>query len=213
MNLSRPTRHSRMMSRPTRTMAPMLVFLASCGASGGIPPSAVPDEAVATSPTSEELGPGDIVSIRVFREPDLSGKYRIPDSGASDFPLIGDVVMLGKTPQELQDEITRRLGDGYLVNPQVTIFVDERNSRRIFVLGQVEEPGTFAYTPNMTVIEAITLAGGFSQLASRNSVKVSRTVNGKETVLKVAVGSISDGSTANVRLLPGDIVYVPEALF
>ncbi|NJK31649.1 MAG: hypothetical protein HC927_04105 [Deltaproteobacteria bacterium] len=127
--------------------------------------------------------------------------------------MIGEVLMVGKTPQELQIEITKRLANGYLVNPQVTVFVEERNSQRVYVLGQVQKPGTFSYTPSMTVIEAITMAGGFSTIASRNSVKVSRTVEGQETVLKVEVDAISSGGASNVRLLPGDIVYVPEALF
>lgn len=121
--------------------------------------------------------------------------------------------MLGKTPQEFQLELTKRLADGFLVDPQVVVFVEERNSQRVYVLGQVQKPGTFPFKPSMTVIEAITLAGGFSQLASRNSVKVSRTVNNEDIVLKVPVGSISAGAASNLRLLPGDIVFVPEALF
>ncbi len=178
--------------------------------------SEIPPQVEATGagePRRQALGPGDIVSIRVFREPELTGKYRIPETGPNDFPLIGEISMVGKTPQEVQVELTERLADGFLVAPQVTVFVEERNSQRIYVLGQVQKPGTFGYTANMTVIEAITMAGGFAPLASQNGVKISRTVDGEEVVLKVAVGSISSGSASNVRLQPGDIVYVPEALF
>jgi len=192
--------------------ASLWAAVVACAGSGG-DVQRVPEVATPETETNEVLGPGDIVSVRVFREPDLTGKYRIPDQGPNEFPLIGEVSMAGKTPQELQAELTRLLGDGFLVNPQVTVFVEERNSQRIHVLGQVQKPGTFAYSPNMSVIEAITLAGGFSQLASRNNVKISRTVDGKESVIKVQAGSISSGSASNVRLLPGDIVYVPEALF
>lgn len=205
-------------SRGMRANLAFMIVLAStwwgCSSSQAVPAEAIPTPTSALdAPTNEILGPGDIVSVRVFREPDLSGKYRIPDQGPNEFPLIGGISMAGKTPQEVQSELTQKLGDGFLVDPQVTVFVEERNSQRVHVLGQVQKPGTFAYNPSMTVIEAITLAGGFSDLASRNSVKISRTVDGKETVIKVQAGSISSGSARNVRLLPGDIVYVPEALF
>lgn len=189
---------------------PFILVLSCAGRASAPPPVA---DTLPGTPESEVLGPGDIVTVRVFREPELSGKYQVPASGPNELPLIGNVEMSGKTPQQLQKELGARFADGFLVDPQVTVFVEERNSQRIYVLGQVQKPGTFAYNASMTVIEAITMAGGFSQLASRNGVKLSRTVNGKETVLKIPVGSISSGSASNVRLQPGDIIFVPEALF
>lgn len=190
-----------------RTM--FVIACTGCAAQTVSPPLEVARPPVA----SDELGPGDVIVVRVFREQDLSGKFRVPDEGVADFPLIGAVGMKGKTPQELEEEITVRLREGFLVEPQVTVFVEERNSQRVYVLGQVEKPGTFPFTPNMTVIEAITLAGGFAQVASRNSVKLSRTVEGREIVMKVSAGDISSGSKPNVFLRPGDIIFVPEAIF
>jgi protein involved in polysaccharide export with SLBB domain len=95
----------------------------------------------------------------------------------------------------------------------VSVLVREYNSKKIFVFGEVQKPGTFPYDEEMSVIQAITVAGGFGKLASKNDVNVTRLVNGKETKIRVRVADIGTGREKNLRLLPGDIVFVPESLF
>jgi len=158
------------------------------------------------------LGPGDVFEVRVYGEPSLSGAHRIEDDGSIDFALIGRVDVVGKTPRDIGDMLKERLQDGYLVAPSVSVFVKEYNSRKIFVLGQVKNPGTFAYSAGMKVIEAVTLAGGFAVTANSDYVVVTREVNGQETRIPVPVGKISKGLAANLELQSGDIIYVPDTL-
>ena len=98
-------------------------------------------------------------------------------------------------------------------DPQVTVLVKDQMSKKIYVLGQVGHPGTFNYTPSMNVVEAITVAGGFTALAAKNDTTVTRQEAGKKTTLRVPVADIGEGRARNVYLQPGDIISVPERLF
>ncbi|MCC7384174.1 MAG: polysaccharide biosynthesis/export family protein [Deltaproteobacteria bacterium] len=159
------------------------------------------------------LGAGDVIEIRVFREPDLAGTYRINENGELEFPLIGKVNLRDKTAEQVATEIRTKLSQGYLRDPQVAVFVKEVNSRKIHVLGQVNRAGTFGFEPGMTVVQAVTNAGGFTKLASVNGVTVTRVVDGKEQTFKLKVGEITSGDAPNFELWPGDIIFVPESLF
>ncbi len=159
------------------------------------------------------LGTGDLIEIRVHKHADLSGVYEVPPSGDIDFPYIGKLVVAGKTSSMLQTTIRTQLANGFYVNPTVTVNVKERRSKKVFVLGQVKKPGAFVFEDNMTIVQAIALAGGFTSLASRNSTKVRRVENGTETQMSIPVEQIiTEKNTKNFQLIPGDIVYVPEAV-
>ncbi len=175
------------------------------------PPETIPTP---VSTEANQLGPGDVLEIKVFREPDLAGTYRLGSDGEIEFPLIGSVKVSGRMPEEVAGELRTRLADGYLVDPQVTVFVKEQNSQKIHVLGEVKKPGTFAYESGMSIIQAITYAGGFTKLAAENSVVVTRArgPNDQQT-FKVAVADIQKGRANNFELRPGDIINVPEAIF
>ncbi|MEM1024826.1 MAG: polysaccharide biosynthesis/export family protein [Myxococcota bacterium] len=176
--------------------------------------TSVPPEALQPLPiVSDALDVGDAIEVRVFREPDLAGVFQIGTSGEIDYPLIGAIMAKGHTPLTLQSEIEALLEDGYLVDAQVTVLVKERASRKIHVLGAVQKPGSFPFEPGMTVIQAITNAGGFSQLAAQNSVTITRRRDGEEVSFQVRVGSIQSGSSPNVYLQPLDIIFVREAIF
>lgn len=182
----------------------------------GCTSTAPPPETIPTPSVMEanQLGPGDVVEIKVFREPDLAGVYRLGNDGAIEFPLVGSVNLAGRMPEDVANELRSRLADGFLVDPQVTVFVKEQNSQKIHVLGEVKKPGTFPYEGGMSVIQAITYAGGFTKLASENGVVVTRVRGPGETQsFKVAVGDIQKGRTSNFELRPGDIIDVPEAIF
>lgn len=158
------------------------------------------------------LAAGDVFEVRVYGEPNLSGVHRMADDGTVDFPLVGRIEAVGKTPREIGDLLAARLQNGYLVSPSVSVYVKEYNSRKIFVLGQVKTPGTFSYASGMNVVEAVALAGGFSPTANVDYVVVTRDVAGRETRIPVPVGKISKGLAANLELQSGDIIYVPDTL-
>jgi len=162
--------------------------------------------------TSTTLGPGDLIEVRVFEEADLSGPYRVAPGGTIDFPLCGKVQVQGLNTSATADTLTRCLGEKYLKHPQVTVLLREY-SKKIFVFGEVQKPGTFPYEEDMSIIQAITMAGGFTKVASKNDIAVTRQVEGKETKIRVPVADIGTGRERNFRLHPGDIVFVPESIF
>jgi polysaccharide export outer membrane protein len=145
------------------------------------------------------LGVGDVFEVRVFGEADLTGTYRVGGDGSITFPLGGVIKVEGLDPQQAAKKIAERLADGILRNPQVTVLVKEQTSKKLVVMGQVSKPGTFSYTPAMTIIEAISLAGGFTQISAKNDTT------------KIPVGDISKGRAKNVYVRPGDIIFVPES--
>ena len=158
------------------------------------------------------LGSGDVFEVRVYGEPTLTGLYRVAEDGSIDFPLVGRLDVNDLTSREISEVLTERLKAGYLVSPSVSVYVKEYNSRKIFVLGQVNTPGTFPFEVEMNVVEAVALAGGFAPTANHDFVVVTRKVNGEETRIPVPVGLISKGLAANLELQSGDIVYVSDTL-
>lgn len=161
---------------------------------------------------SVTLGPGDVFEARVYGEKDLSGVHRVSSDGTIIFPLVGEVVVHNLSTTQIANLLQDKLADGYLKKPYVTIVIKEYNSKKIFVLGQVSKPGTFPFEGEMNVIQAITLAGGFTQMARKNSVIVTRVENQEEVRIRVPVEKISEGLAPNLGLKPGDIVFVPETV-
>jgi protein involved in polysaccharide export with SLBB domain len=193
----------------------VLVLVSACVApkGGSVPVTQSSDLAAAPPVSSSTLGAGDLLEVRVFEEADLSGPYRVSPGGTIDFPLCGKVKVEGLNGSSAADVLTRCLGEKYLKRPQVSVLVREYNSKKIFVFGEVQKPGTFPYDEEMSVIQAITVAGGFGKLASKNDVAVTRIIDGKETKIRVRVADIGTGREKNLKLQPGDIVFVPESLF
>jgi polysaccharide export outer membrane protein len=123
------------------------------------------------------------------------------------------VVVGGLTANGAAEKVRACLSEGFMRNPQVSVLVREFNSKKIFVFGEVQKPGTFPFEQKMSIVQAITLAGGFSRNAAQNSTSVTRLINGQEVKVKVNVQDIALGKAPNVTLEPGDIVYVPESMF
>jgi polysaccharide export outer membrane protein len=188
----------------------LLAFLVACAdrAEGPYPVSQPP------VPTDAAVGPGDLFDIRVYGEPSLSANYEVAGDGTINFPLIGSVAVQGKTPPQIEKEIQARLAEGYLKRPSVSLRVTEYRSRKVSVFGQVRAPGTFPYSENMSVVEAISRAGGFTALAKKNAVRITRKSGGEVAEsINVAVEDIGQGRAPNFLLRPGDVVFVPERLF
>jgi polysaccharide export outer membrane protein len=148
------------------------------------------------------LGAGDQVRITVYGQDNLTNLYAVDQAGNVAFPLIGSVVAKGRTSTQLEGDISKRLRDGYLRSPDVSVEVAQY--RPIFVMGEVGASGQYSYVPGMTVQKAIAVAGGFSPRALQDTVDVTRELNGKVVTAQV---NTSD------PVLPGDSIYVRERLF
>ncbi|MFZ9889951.1 MAG: polysaccharide biosynthesis/export family protein, partial [Myxococcota bacterium] len=133
--------------------------------------------------------------------------------GAMSLPLVGEVNVDGLTPDEARAAIEAAYNRDYLKNAQITVLVRESTSRKVVVLGEVGKPGTYPYEERMSVIDAIARAGGTARLADVNRTVVTRTVDGTKHTMTVRVGDIRSGRAADVEVMPGDIVFVPELLF
>ncbi len=153
----------------------------------------------------------DLLEVRVYQEADLSGVYRVTPDGHINFPLCGDVKVGGETASGAAAAITTCLQQGFVRRPQVTVLVKEFNSKKIFVFGEVSKPGSFTWEEGMTIVHAISQAGGLLRTASKNNVNVTRVVDGREEKLPVKVEDIVIGRAKNVVLQPGDIIFVPES--
>ena len=172
----------------------------------------MPPEDAERGPESYRIGILDTLSVRVFQEPELSFEtLQVDASGTINFPFVGAVPVAGLTPGKAATEIQTRLADGYLNDPIVSVFVKEFNSRQVFVLGEVKNPGPYPFSDGMTIVEAIALAGGATDDGLPNRTSVARIVDGQEVNITVRVNSIKSGEEPNFTLLPDDIVNVPES--
>jgi protein involved in polysaccharide export with SLBB domain len=172
--------------------------------------------AVAAPPVNADstLGPGDTFEVTVYGEGDLSGKYRIAEDGTINFPFIGRIRVGDKPPGAIADQIQAALAEKQILRaPLVSVFLLEQTSKHVSVMGAVAKPGGLPLTSGMTIIDAISGAGGLTPLASGDNTIVTRRVGGALQRYKVPVDSISEGHADDFRLQEGDIVFVPERLF
>ncbi len=199
------------MFRPIRTIAFVslsLVLTSACG--GGNSDARV----IEAKEPNTQLGVGDVFEVRVYGDEELSSSYRVAEDGSIDFPFIGSVTVIGLEPPQISELLATKLKDGqYLRDPQVSVFVTDYASKRVSVMGAVEKPGAFPMTTGLTVIQAIGLAGGFSPLASRNSVVITRKSKDGRRKIPVKAEDISEGEAPDIPLQAGDIIYVPERVF
>ena len=183
--------------------------LAACQTPGD-PPSAT---ILAGGGDVSVLGPSDLIEVRVFGEPELSGVYQVSAEGDVRLPLIGDIAVAGLSPEAAQAKIEDTYNEKYLRGAQVSLLVKAYNARRVHILGQVSKPGTYSYEPNLTVIGAIALAGGFTRLAVPSQTLITRGAGEEQTRITVDAGEIQRGHKPDVSLKPGDIIFIPESIF
>lgn len=157
------------------------------------------------------LGPGDKIELTIFHgSNETKSTYSLDATGRMEVRYIGGVSAAGKTAGEVQKEIQERLADGYLLEPVVSLTVVEINSLHCAVLGQVARSGSIKFTPGMTIVEAIAQSGGFTPLARKNLVRVTRVIAGSKETYKIPVEMIAEGKRPNFPMAPGDEVFVPE---
>jgi polysaccharide export outer membrane protein len=164
-------------------------------------------------PPEDRIGIDDTFDVRVYGESELSGTFRVATDGTIDYPLVGRLQVSGLRTGEIQQLLVTKLKGPYLKEPQVIVTVKDRNSQKISVLGQVSKPGQVSYYPNMTIVDAIASAGGFTGIAAKNSVNLRREVAGKIETRVFPVADISEGRSPNVTVLPGDVLVVDERVF
>jgi polysaccharide biosynthesis/export protein len=177
--------------------------------------SAKPDEPAKTGPSvvtdaEYKIGPQDVIRIDVWKEPDISRTIPVRPDGKISIPLLNDVQAAGLTAMQLSSSLREGLSK-YLNNPQVTVTVTDINSRRIYITGEVTRGGAVPLLPNMTVLQALSSAGGFTQFAKEKNIYVLRTIDGKQVKLPFNYKEVIKGklSEQNILLLPGDVIVVP----
>lgn len=156
-----------------------------------------------------KLGAGDLISIKVYDEPNLSlERIKIADTGSISFPFLGSINALGKTPKEVEEEIVSGLKGAYLVNPNVTVFILEY--RPFYMIGEVKRPGSYSFQPGLTVARAISIAGGFTERASKSHIYIEHDfIKTDSTKEKKSQQSVE----LNSNVSPGDVITVKQSFF
>ena len=157
------------------------------------------------------IGNDDVLSVNVWKEPEISKSVPVRSDGKISLPLVGEVQAAGSTPLKLEKEIATRLKN-YISEPEVTVMVQQVNSQKFNILGQVSKPGSFPLINSPTVLDAIALAGGFRDFAKQKSIYLLRqNPDGTETRMPFNYKEVVKGRNAaqNVKLQPRDTIVVP----
>jgi polysaccharide export outer membrane protein len=158
------------------------------------------------------IGPHDLLRIEVFQVEELSSQERVNEEGLIVMPLIGNVKVGGLTPQEAERFIADRLGQSYLQNPQVNIFVMEYASQKVTVTGHVKQPGVFPLAGQTTLMQAIALAGGLDEVAKKEEIVVFRKqTSGAVNAYVVDLAAIEEGKLTDPAIIADDRVVVPKS--
>ena len=175
---------------------------APAAAQGTAPTAVATASAVSTAPSDYRLGVADKVRILVYNEPNLSGEFNVNANGSLSFPLIGEIQATGRTATEIGNEIVKRLTDGYIKDPQVSI--DILTFRPFYILGEVNKPGEYPYETGLTVGKAVATANGYTYRADKKRVYVKRIGEDKETRYPMS---------SDTLVSPGDTIRIGERYF
>jgi polysaccharide export outer membrane protein len=191
------------------------VALTGCGDKRGGPiPYDVATFGVPDSPTTTALesgykiAPADTLAIKVFKMPDLSGDYEVDLTGQVSLPLIGNLAAADLTTAQLDDALTRKLGEKYLENPDVSVGIKSSTRRSVTVDGSVRRAGSFPINGPTTLLQAVALAGGLGEDANSRRVAIFRTISGQRQAAAFDLASIRRGEAKDPQVYPGDIVVI-----
>lgn len=183
----------------------------SCGAGSTQAYIDALDNEPTTPLRSDELAATDQVEIRVVGHEDLSGTFTVSSHGSIVFPIVGEMMVAGSSCDEVSNRIATTLTEAeYLIEPTVICQIATNNSRKIDVIGEVNNPGSYDFQANMTILRVIAMSEGFTADAAPNDTAVLRVLEGVETRIGVPVDDIIAGEAPNFPLRPGDIVVVPR---
>ena len=210
-----------MLRRPSHFSALLALVVGLAWVVGAVVPAhaASQGNAAVTGGTSQDyrIGPGDVLDIFVWQNPDLSQKaVPVRPDGRISTPLISNIMAAGKTPVELAHAMDKALSE-YIRSPRVTVIVSRAIGAlsQVQVIGQVKNPESMPYHEGMTVLDAVLAAGGLTPYAAGNSAKIERKVHGKVVTVHIRLSNlINQGDLSqNLLLQPGDVVVVPESIF
>lgn len=196
--------HPSAATNPASQVAAVTATSGSAKTTPAVPPAAK------TGVADYTISPMDVIEVDVFKTPDLNKTVQVDASGMVTLPLIGDVQAGGKTTHQLETEVAAKLGAKYLQSPEVSVYVKDAQSQRITVEGAVGHPGIFPTTGRTSLMQAIALSGGLSDVADPN-VLVFRQVNGKRQGAKFDYKAIRTGKMDDPILQGGDVVAVDES--
>ena len=196
------------------------VFLSACGGSPATVPisgAAAASGSVSADQSSYRIGPGDMLEVFVWRNPEISTTVPVRPDGKISVPLVEDMPAVGKTPSQLARDIERELAV-YIKSPSVNVIVSEFEgvpAEQIRVVGQAANPQAVAYRKGMTVLDVMIAVGGLGEFAAGNRAKLVRNVNGAPTEYRVRLNDlINKGKIEhNIDVEPGDVIIIPEAIF
>ena len=156
------------------------------------------------------IGPDDILSIFVWKEPELTLDVTVMSDGRISYPLLGELMAQGRTVSSLKEAISKRLAK-FVTAPEVTVIVRESRSRRIYTIGKLNRPGPYPLAPHMTVLQALSVAGGFTEWADTKNILITRREGEKEVQLHFNYKDFIAGKDTgrNVLLRPNDTIVVP----
>ena len=186
----------------------------ACAGADKLPPTEVGE---AHESPAYRIGPGDVINIFVWRNPELTTTVPVRPDGRISVPLLEDLQAAGKTPSELGREMERELGV-FIQNPLVTVIVTNfvgTFEQQIRVVGQAQQPRAIPYRANMTLLDVMIAVGGLTPFADGNRASLVRTVDGGQQESRVRLDALLRGGeiTANAAVLPGDVVIIPETFF
>jgi polysaccharide biosynthesis/export protein len=176
--------------------------------------SAQPAAAAESAPKSHDdtfvIGNNDVLAINVWKEPDISRSIPVRSDGKISLPLVGEVQAAGQTPLKLEQDIAAKLKN-YIAEPEVTVMVQQINSEKFNILGQVNKPGSFSIANSPTVLDAIALAGGFRDFAKKKSIYVLRQGPTGESRIPFNYNDVIRGKnmSQNIKIQPRDTIVVP----
>jgi len=160
------------------------------------------------------VGPGDVFTLEIVGEKDLPKEYQVAADGTVDFPYVHSIKVAGlEAPQIARLVRERLMTDKVLSDPSVIVQVKEYNSRRVVLLGQVVKPGSFPFVVGLTLVQAVSLAGGLTAIANDDRVNLTRKTDGGSRTAVISIDSIMEGKSPDIPLQPGDRIYVHERMF
>ena len=165
---------------------------------------------LAASPPAFHLGPGDVLLVSVWKDQELTREVMVRPDGKISFPLAGEIKAQGQTIAQLQKEMAERI-QVYVPDTPVTVMLQQLRSTKVFVVGKVTKPGMFIMQGKMTVLQALSMAGGLTRFADKDGIHVIRKDKDTQTALSFDYGQVSEGDdlSTNIFLHPGDTVVVP----
>jgi polysaccharide export outer membrane protein len=191
------------------------IALTGCAGTGKFPPA--PDKADISGAPDYLIGPGDSLSIQVWRNPDVSTTVTVRPDGKINTPLVDDMVAANKTPTHLERDLEKHLSK-FIQDPIVTVIVGGFSgpySQQIRVIGQAAKPQALQYREKMSLMDVMIAVGGITDFAAGNKATILRSYGGKQEQFSVRLEDLIRGGdvSANVEMMPGDVLVIPESFF